>query len=105
MDYQLYFTAIITLLLVLYIISTFYIKIKNKPSLKKSQPIKSPHIITSRDIRAIAGDDMIATQLDLARAYMEIGKKQLARKILDHTIKQGNITQQQEAKKLLRRLE
>lgn len=63
----------------------------NKPSIT----------ITSHDINAIAGDDVLATQLDLARAYIETGRKQLAKKILDHVVKQGNSSQQEEAKYLL----
>jgi FimV-like protein len=77
-------------------------KNKNKLPSNEPQPKKTPKlVITSQDIRAIAGEDVIATQLDLARAYIEIGKKQLARKILDHTLKQGTLLQQQEARRLL----
>jgi FimV-like protein len=62
---------------------------------------KSPTIITSQDIKAIAGDDIIATQLDLARAYIEIGKKRLAKKILDHVTEHGNSSQKQAAEHLM----
>ena len=58
---------------------------------------KSPTIITSQDIKAIAGDDIIATQLDLARAYIEIGKKKLAKKILDHVTQHGNLNSVKQA--------
>lgn len=64
-------------------------------------PKKSPLIIRSQDIKAIAGDDIMATQLDLARAYMELDKKGLARKILEHVIQYGNPTQQVEARELI----
>ncbi|GEM_PF-2513579 len=57
--------------------------------------------ITSDDIRAIAGNDVLATQLDLARAYIEADKKPLAKKILGHVLQKGNQIQQQEAKTLL----
>ncbi|OGT53290.1 MAG: hypothetical protein A3E84_01595 [Gammaproteobacteria bacterium RIFCSPHIGHO2_12_FULL_42_13] len=57
--------------------------------------------ISSKDINAIAGEDSIATQLDLARAYIEAGRKQLARKMLDHVVEQGTAMQQQEAEHLL----
>lgn len=63
--------------------------------------IKSNIVITSRDIRAIAGDDVMVTQLDLARAYIELGKKKLAKQILDHVIKHGNPHQQQSARQLM----
>lgn len=71
---------------------------------QKSTMGQSAHIITSQDIRAIAGEDMISTQLDLARAYIEIGKKQLAKKILDHAIKQGNLSQRQQAHQLMKNI-
>src|SRR5436190_15586139 len=35
-----------------------------------------------QDLTLIAGEDVISTQLDLARAYMETGKNQLAHTIL-----------------------
>lgn len=57
--------------------------------------------INSNDIRAIAGDDEVSTQLDLARAYLDSGRKQLAKKILEHVLQHGDGIQQQEAKQLL----
>ena len=57
--------------------------------------------ISSSDIKAIAGDDVCATQLDLARAYIEMGKQKIAKQILDHVIKNGNEIQQQLAERLL----
>ncbi len=66
------------------------------------EPIKkSTVVITSQDIKAIAGEDMIATQLDLARAYIEIGKIRLAKKILDHVAQHGNSGQQRAAYQLM----
>lgn len=55
----------------------------------------------SEDILAIAGDDVITTQLDLARAYIETGRKQLAKTILESVAQQGSAPQQQEARHLL----
>ena len=57
-----------------------------------------------KDIEAIAGDDMVTTQLDLARAYIEMNNKELAKQVLSHAAKQGNVSQQQEAKQLLTEL-
>ena len=57
--------------------------------------------ITSTDIRAIAGGDELSTQLDLVRAYIEVGKTQLAKKMLDHILHRGNDIQQREAKELM----
>lgn len=56
------------------------------------------------EIEAIAGDDMVTTQLDLARAYIEMNDKDLAKQVLSHAAKQGNVSQQQEAKQLLAEL-
>lgn len=55
----------------------------------------------AHDISAIAGDDKIATQLDLARAYVETGKHRQAKTILQEVSAQGNLLQQQEAQSLL----
>ncbi len=57
--------------------------------------------ITSHDLTAIAGDDVIATQLDLARAYIETGRNHLAKKMLQHVAAVGNAQQQHEAQQLL----
>jgi FimV-like protein len=53
------------------------------------------------DFTTIAGDDLISTQLDLARAYIETDKRQLAKTILDLVIKQGTKAQKDEAQELL----
>ena len=62
---------------------------------------KRPIHISSSDIHAIAGDDVLATQLDLARAYIETGREKLAKKILQHVVEHGSDNQQQEARQLL----
>jgi len=73
--------------------------------IQESKPIKQPaFVITSQDIKAIAGEDMIATQLDLARAYIEIDKKKLAKKILEHVAQNGNSGQQLAAYQLMTNL-
>jgi len=53
------------------------------------------------DIHAIAGDDVLSTQLDLARAFIEIDKKPLAKKILQEVSSRGSALQQEEAQRLL----
>ena len=55
----------------------------------------------AKDLTAIAGDDVFATQLDLARAYIETGSGKLARAILQRVLKQGGKADQQEAQRLL----
>jgi FimV-like protein len=77
------------------------IKIKPKPTPTPTPIQKSTVVITSQDIKAIAGEDMMATQLDLARAYIEIGKVRLAKKILDHVAQHGNSGQQRVAHQLM----
>ncbi|GEM_PF-2490499 len=96
------------ILAIVILISLFFFR-KQKPvqvsALGVPQPVdskkKSSITITSQDIKAIAGDDVITTQLDLARAYIEIGKKKLAKKILDHVIEHGNVSQKQTAQHLM----
>lgn len=67
-----------------------------------TQTKQSEHwVITSQDIKAIAGDDVMVTKLDLARAYIELGKKKLAHQILSHVQQHGNDVQQQAAKQLI----
>ena len=51
----------------------------------------------------IDGDE-IATKLDLAKAYSDVGDKNGAREMLEEVVQEGNEEQQQEAKKLLDRL-
>ena len=75
-----------------------------KPILAAHQspvPKKTPFVITSHDIKAIAGDSVMATQLDLARGFIEIGKATLAKKILRHVLEKGNPEYQAIAKKLM----
>jgi FimV-like protein len=50
------------------------------------------------------GEDVVASQLDLARAYIDMGKVVWARKILDKVMLEGNPSQQALAKQLLSEL-
>jgi FimV-like protein len=94
-------TDVIIILLVTFIIYKRISHQKKISSDPHKNNIKPNIVITSRDIRAIAGDDVMVTQLDLARAYIELGKKKLAKQILDHVIKHGNPSQQQSARQLM----
>ena len=67
-------------------------------------PQRSTHVLSSKDIEMVAGEDVITTQLDLARAYLEMGKNNLAKSILFHVSKQGRPEQQQEARELINSL-
>jgi len=53
------------------------------------------------DINTIAGGDTVATQLDLARAYIEMDKKKMAKPILNSVLKTGNAQQKNIARRLL----
>lgn len=75
-----------------------------KISPKKEEKTAKANVITSQDIKAIAGDDVMTTQLDLARAYIEMGKKPLAKKILQHVIDNGSALQQDDAQQLMQTL-
>lgn len=96
---------------ILFIAGVFYLFTKPAPPVQptKVNPVIEPPVIPKqtsitislKDITAIAGDDIIATQLDLARAYIESGRKRLAKKILEFVILKGNTSQQQEARNLL----
>ncbi|MES2218545.1 MAG: FimV/HubP family polar landmark protein [Pseudomonadota bacterium] len=56
------------------------------------------------DFQAIAGDDVNATQLDLAKAYLEMGQKTQAKTILRQTVKQGSKPHKNRARQLLKSL-
>lgn len=69
-----------------------------EPAMETAESVDLP---PSQDLTAIAGDDVIATQLDLARAYIETGSEKLAKTILQRVLKKGEKAQQQEAQRLL----
>ena len=87
-----------------------YIRIRSRyqkrylQAVRQSLPNPSPHfqtLITSSDIKAISGEDTLATQLDLARAYIELDKKSIAKQILLHVMKNGAESLQKEASQLM----
>jgi len=51
-----------------------------------------------------SSEDEIATKLDLAKAYVELGDSENARSILDEVIANGNSSQQKQAEQLLNQL-
>lgn len=82
---------------------------KDKPVAKRKSTSKAHSksdsgVASASDIRAIAGDDPMSTQLDLARAYIESGKKQLAKIILETVAEEGGDSHQEEAQRLLSNL-
>ena len=56
------------------------------------------------DFDFFSGTDEVATKLDLARAYIDMGDQDGARDILDEVVKDGDDTQRLEAQDLLSRL-
>ncbi len=99
--------AVCILIAGIYLISKLFStpKVKLAPkapiSIAASKQVVAQHNVTINDMAAIAGDDLLSTQLDLARAYLETEKKHLAKKILEQVLEQGSATQQMEARQLL----
>ncbi|MNN75107.1 hypothetical protein D3C81_1913810 [compost metagenome] len=52
----------------------------------------------------LSGTDEVATKLDLAQAYIDMGDKDGARDILGEVLSEGNDGQKGEAKEMLARL-
>ncbi len=87
----------------LLLVVLFLIKLKYP---HKTQTIKEKNElrarpVTNQHIDAIAGDDVMTTQLDLARAYIEMDEKKLAKEILHDVIQDGNPLQQRQAQNLI----
>lgn len=76
-------------------------RFKNKMAAPKKSLQKPATLITSHDIKAIAGEDELMTQLDLARAYMELGKKKIAKQILEYVLHHGTPLQRKAAHELM----
>ena len=62
---------------------------------------ESPQAEDDEGLVFAADGDEIATKLDLARAYMDMGDDEGARSILDEVLRQGSDSQQREAQTLL----
>jgi FimV-like protein len=101
---------LLTLILLFILLS---ISRKNKLAIRpvpKIAEIKFPAASTNlnktaeKDIQAIAGDDVFATQLDLAKAYIEMNQKLLAKNMLENVLQQGSVSQKNEARQLTQAL-
>ena len=53
---------------------------------------------------AISASDEVATKLDLAKAYEEMGDLEGARELLQEVVKEGNADQQASARTILERV-
>lgn len=59
---------------------------------------------THKDFERIAGEDVFSTQVDLARAYIEMSQTKLAKQVLKQVIKQANGKSKRDAKQLMKML-
>ena len=69
-----------------------------------SVPDIDPESDDDSDLSFLSGSDQIATKLDLARAYIDMGDTDGANEILDEIMEEGNDAQKQEAISLRERL-
>jgi FimV-like protein len=86
-------------------ISTFFIALLLLSLLvfSRHRQLKNSHL-SEANIEMLAGDNVIITQLDLARAYLEMGKNHLAKSLLIQILKQGNKDQKNIARQLMSKL-
>lgn len=68
------------------------------------EPEPEPEPVDDLDFDFFSGADEVATKLDLARAYVDMGDPQGARDILDEVVKDGDEGQRLQARELLSRL-
>lgn len=100
---QYFFYLVLTVAVLTYIFQ----KIKSNRTPHLPQARRKPSstlVITSQDIKAISGEDVMGTQLDLARAYLEIKKNKMAKQILHHVVQHGNSEQKETAQNLMKQL-
>lgn len=74
------------------------------PHFTAADAAQEPEPLDDLDFDFFSGSDEVATKLDLARAYIDMGDHQGARDILDEVVKDGDDTQRQEAEDMLSRL-
>ncbi len=75
-----------------------------EPQFTAEDAAAEPEPLDDLDFDFFSGTDEVATKLDLARAYIDMGDHQGARDILDEVVKDGDDTQRQEAEDMLSRL-
>lgn len=75
-----------------------------EPHFTAEDAAQEPEPLDDLDFDFFSGSDEVATKLDLARAYIDMGDHQGARDILDEVVKDGDDTQRQEAEDILSRL-
>ncbi|PYB72930.1 MULTISPECIES: FimV/HubP family polar landmark protein [Pseudomonas] len=75
-----------------------------EPQFTAEDAALEPEPLDDLDFDFFSGADEVATKLDLARAYIDMGDHQGARDILDEVVKDGDDNQRQEANEMLSRL-
>ncbi|WP_194787724.1 FimV/HubP family polar landmark protein [Pseudomonas sp. UFMG81] len=75
-----------------------------EPQFTAEDAAQEPEPLDDLDFDFFSGADEVATKLDLARAYIDMGDHQGARDILDEVVKDGDDNQRQEANDMLSRL-
>ncbi|MEX5340934.1 FimV/HubP family polar landmark protein [Pseudomonas sp. I2] len=75
-----------------------------EPHFTAEDAAREPEPLDDLDFDFFSGTDEVATKLDLARAYIDMGDHQGARDILDEVVKDGSDDQRQEAEEMLSRL-
>lgn len=74
------------------------------PAVSPIDELEESDLGDDEDFDFLAGTDEIATKLDLARAYVEMGDAEGAREILEEVILEGNEEQITDAQSLLKKL-
>lgn len=96
-SYAILFSLVALGSLIVFILGLYFI-------FKSAQSTTSTSIHSKNDVpdfSAISGEDVMLTQLDLARAYIESDRIILAKTILKSVLHEGNALHQQEAQQLL----
>lgn len=70
---------------------------KSNASIVSSSEKRTSHV----DYGRLSGEDVVATKLDLAHAYIEMGDQDRAREVLESVLQEGSDAQKHEAKNLL----
>lgn len=82
----------------------FFSRVESSPKKRSATGLQASvksFAISSKDIENISGDDVLTTQLDLARAYIETDRKGLAKNILNNVLLHGSLDQRSEAQQLM----
>lgn|GEM_PF-1722982 len=93
---------VLSILLALFVLLTAFYIYRAPGSDKKSLAVEASPL--NRTMKTVAGEDVYASQLDLARAYIDMDDMKSAEEALQNVINSGNDKQAEEAKQLLGKL-